>query len=229
MKSKILIIDEKDQTQKESSDELMEKLNKEQRDLVDLHSTSDKIWQMNQNEDSIDYFLIDLDQYSFIFLHQSYDDPILNDPRVLLGNIPDGTKLILFSGERSEGLKYYDEEGIYTFPQIEDKPHYEIRRSVYFVNFSSFLDTYLLSGIFRIEALYDRNFSIRREKAKKLFKQIELKLEESEKAAAESDEFSKFFELAGYENKEINQVIDNYKIFNYNKFIEALENELSKL
>jgi hypothetical protein len=228
MTAKVLIIDEKSIGQKHNSAQLLKGLNEVQRGLVELHESSYELWELNKNEDAIEKCFIDLTQFNFIFLHQSYDDPILSEPRILLDQLPNGVQLVLFSGERSEGLNDDNDEE-YNFPQDPNKPHFEIRRSIYFENFPNFLDSYLVSGTFRIEALYDKNFSIKKEEVQKLFNLIKSKLEESEKLAAESHEFSKFFELAGYEANETKKIVENYKTFDHNQFLEALENELSKL
>lgn len=226
---KVLIIDDKAENQHLSSISLIQRLTPDQKRLVDLETNTKELWMLNKNQDEIIELKEDFEQYGFIVLHQSYDDPTVSEPiGLLMPAMPKNTKLILFSGERRVDLEAVDTKGIYNFPQNTLQIHYEIRRSVLYENFSNFLNTYLVSGVYRIEALYDRNFNVKKEKALILFRNLTMLLEESELQTIESKDFKDFFMLAGYKHEEVLLIRKNFSSKGYNEIYEDLENELTK-
>lgn len=226
---KVLIIDDKPENEDRSSISLLHRLTSDQRQLVDLVSNIKSLWLLNQNQDEIVELKVNLEKYYFILLHQSINDPTVSEPINLLQPIlPKDTRLILFSGKRRSDLKAIDTAGVYNFTQNPKQLHYEIRRSVFFDNFPNFLNSYLVSGVYRIEALYDHNFNVKKEKASILFHSLTMLLEESELQTIESKEFEEFFHLAGYQHDEVLLIRKNFLSKGYNEIYEYLEDELTK-
>jgi hypothetical protein len=228
---RILIIDDKPETDSSSSEQMLIRLKKVQLELVELKKDIADLWVLNDSQDEIIPTSIDYSKYAYIFLHQSYDTPLLKDPTILINVIPNATKLVLFSGERKESLTYEDNQGSYQYPQNENHKHYEIRRSVYLKNFGNFLNTFIdtHSNEFRIEALYNSNYSVRKQEGTVLFETIINELEVSNDNAVNSKQFTSFFELVGYNNHQINTIKSNYQSMDYQNFYDTLERELQNL
>jgi len=228
---KILIIDDKPDTEGSSSEQMLSKLTPKQKELVDLYKDISSLWMLNENQDAIIDSTINYKRYSHIFLHLSFDNPLLKNPSVLINALPRSVKIVLFSGERNENLTFKDEDGQYSIPQCPEFVHYEIRRSVYLNNFSNFLNSYLddLSKQYRIEALFDRNFNVRKEYTIILFNNIINNLEESNYNAVNTDFFNDFFRLLGYSNDQINKIRSNYLNMDYQDFYDSLEREIQNL
>ena len=227
--NKVLIIDDKSSSEKESSWNLVNGLNKQSKNVVDFESSSSGLWVLNKNQDEVERTNIDLKAYSFIFLHDSHNDSILKDGKVLISILPEHTNLVLFSGSRPESLSPLD-CGNYNHNQADlGNKHYEIRRSIYYKNFPRFIESYLALGIFKIEALYYENYNYKRERANQLFNEIMVHLETSEDSAVASEAFQNFFILAGYEPIVTQKIKDNFLNFDYNEFREALEDEVTKI
>ena len=226
---KILIIDDKAESEKNSSITLLKGLKSKYKSLIDFKQNTKGLWMLNENEDEIIDLNIDLHSFDFIILHQSFDDPVISEPiKILMPILPKSTKLILFSGDRRTDLKSNDKEGLYDLKQNPDQIHYEIRRSILFENFENFMDSFNVLGKFRIEALYDKNYNVTKEKAEHLFNLLIINLEESEMKAINSKEFEEFFYLAGYRSNEIVLIRNNFSSKDYNEIYELLEDELTK-
>lgn len=225
----ILIIDDKQVREQFSSKELLLQLNPVQKELIDFRESSVELWKFNKNEDDFIFFSEKLFSFKYVFLHDSYDNPALKYPLLLIDKLAPSTKVVLFSGNRSEALKPNDNINYalqYKFDQRLDCPHFEIRRSVYYNNFKLFIDTYLQFGEFVIEALYDSNYNHKKSVASSLFHKVFNILEESEIEAANSQYFKKFFKLAGYSIEEIEIIQKNYSGMGYREFMDAMNSEL---
>jgi len=228
----ILIIDDKQVIEQFSSKELLLQLTPEQSALIDFQETSEGLWKFNINEDDFVFFSKQLFSYKYIFLHDSYDNPALKHPVLLIEKLAPNTKVILFSGNRSESLNPNDFNNYipqFKYEQNRNHPHFEIRRSIYFRNLKSFVDNYLKYGDFMMEALYDSNYNHKKNIATSLIQVIFSALEKSEFEAANTPEFNKYFELAGYTNEEIEAIKKNYSKMNYKEFMDAINDELKTL
>lgn len=220
---RVLIIDDKDSSETHSSTELISTLSTDQRSLVHLETTVKSLWNLNENRDQILSLDFDPSKYNYIFLHQSINDPILNNPDLLINRLPKSCLLILFSGGRSESLTCSSDNG-YNHSWTEIGKHYEIRRSIYFNNLPKFLDSYLELGEFMVQALYDSNFNPSKERALVLVNEIMVLLEDSVQNAINSKEFDELLSFCGYSaNGEKEKIKANYLTFDDGEFIEAIE------
>lgn len=220
---RVLIIDDKDGSGNQSSIELITTLSAKQRSLVHLETSVKNLWRLNEDRDQILSMYFDTKNYHYIFLHQSYDDPILNNPGLLIDHLPKSCLLTLFSGQRSESLTHRSDDG-YQHSWAEIGKYYEIRRSIYFNNLSKFLNSYIELGEFMVQALYDSNFNPTKERAFVLMNKIKVLLEDSLQNATNSKEFDELLSLCGYSaNCEKEKIKANYLAFDDVEFIEAIE------
>lgn len=219
----VLIIDDKDSSETHSSEELICTLSAAQRSLIHLETTVKSLWKLNEDRDQILSLEFDPNIYHYIFLHQSINDPILNNPDLLINHLPKSCLLILFSGGRSESLTYSTDNG-YKHSWDDIGKHFEIRRSIYFNNLPKFLNSYLELGEFMVQAIYDSNFDPYKKRALILMNEIMILLEDSVQNAINSKEFDKLLSLCGYSTHiEKEKVKANYLTFDDGEFIEAIE------
>ncbi len=226
---RIIIVDDKAEDQKYSSLSLMSRLTSDQIDLVNVIASTKDLWVFDAIKNEIVKLKINFERIDFLFIHQSFDNPVIDEPiKRLMPLIPESAKIVLFSGGGRADLQLIDSEKLYDFTQNPIQMHYEIRRSIWYQNFPNFLNSFLQSGKFRIEALYDASFNVVKEKAVQIFIKLEDYLKSSEYALVNSKEFEDFFLMAGYATNEIDKIKINYLSMDYLEIYESLENELTK-
>lgn len=217
---KILIIDDKAPEQDFSTSQALSKLKVGERPLVDYYENTEKLWVESNNVDDID-LIMDFSNYSFIFIHDSFENPLVRDglKAVLFEKLSKTSKVVLFSGSRVESE--IPVERIYDEQISNDTSCYEILRRQYFNNLKNFVDSYLITGEYQIKYLYNPYINPKKNKAYALFELIKSDLEESIQNAIESNSFNELLSLYGYTNA--SGISSRFLKMNDDEFIENLE------
>jgi hypothetical protein len=231
---KILIIDDKNIEDQHSSTELIKSLPLKYQEFVIFRNSPEDLWEyLDHNQDKL-ILKFSIQEYSFIFLHQSIGSPLLSNPVLLLNELPSGTLMVLFSGGRSSGLgpkdNRIDNSSKYDFEQSKyGDLHYEIKREIYFNNFRSFMEEALESGEYNINYLYwdKRTVSIR--ELRVIREQIKDLLEESNEKAINSEYFTRFFRIAMYKPEDIVLIKNNFINKEPREISNLLDYEISNL
>jgi hypothetical protein len=218
--NKIIILDDKAPSEDFSTSQLLSNLSVAQRVLVEYYESAETLWLESQKEEDI-VLMKDFTNYPFIFIHDSFENPFFRDglKAVLFEKLTKTSKVVLFSGSRTESE--LPVERIYDDQISKNTFCFEILRRQYFNNFKSFIDSYLLSGQFRIKYLYNPYVSPKKDKAYELFDIIKTDLEESIQNAIESDSFNDLLSLYGYIKTP--EILIRFSKMNDDEFIESLE------
>ena len=138
MSDKILILDDKGQSEDFNTAKALSQLTVSERQLVDYFETAETLWVESDNGDDID-LMKDFSNYAFIFLHDSFDNPLVKDGLkvILFEKLSKTSKIVLFSGSRMECE--IPIERIYDEQISKDTLCYEILRRQYFNNFQRIL------------------------------------------------------------------------------------------
>lgn len=184
---KILIIDDKDANHSHSSRLLISTIPEEFLLFVDHYENHEYLW--TKRDDKL-YPTIDLLKYAYVFIHDSYDNPIFltEDKHELKSIFDNNATFVFFSGEKAESNK----------PYMQDDGSYGIRRSQYFSNFITFLESFKYFQKDNLDFLFNSSLKPIRRKIDQLAEVIITKLETSTKYAADSKEFDEILELRGY-------------------------------
>lgn len=217
---KILILDDKAHSQDFSTFKLLSNLSSEELFLVEYYESTETLWLESNKEDDI-VLLKDFSNYPYIFIHDSFENPIIRDglKAVLFEKLTKTSKVVLFSGSRTESE--LPVERIYDEQISKDTYCYEILRRQYFNNFKNFIYSYLISGQYQIKYLYNPYVNPKKDKAYALFEIIKTDLEESIQNAIESNSFNELLSLFGYINT--SEISSRFLKMNDDEFIENLE------
>lgn len=218
--SKILILDDKALGEDFSTSQLLSKLTAEERLLVEYYESTETLWSEKNNEDDI-VLMMDFSNYPFIFIHDSFENPIISDglKAVLFEKLTKTSKVVLFSGSRTESE--LPVEKIYDYQISKNTYCYEILRRQYFNNFKNFIDSYLVLGQYHIKYLYNPYINPKKDKAYSLLQIIKIELEESIQNAIESNSFNELLSLYGY--IKTSEILNRFSKMNDDEFIEKLE------
>jgi hypothetical protein len=217
---KLLILDDKLHNEDFSTSQLLSNLTVEERLVVEYYESAEKLWKESNNEDDI-FLVKDFSNYPFVFVHDSFDNPIIRDglKAVIFEKLIKTSKVVIFSGSKTESefpvSRIYDE-------RIAKHTYcYEILRRQYFNNFKNFIFSYFLFGQYRIKYLYNPYINPKKDKAYELFELIKVDLEESIQNAIGSNSFNELLSLYGYSNTSI--ISGRFLKMNDDEFIENLE------
>jgi hypothetical protein len=218
--NKIIILDDKAPNEDFSTSQLLSNLTVRERLLVEYYESTETLWLESNKEDDI-VLIKDFSNYPFIFIHDSFDNPIIRDglKAVLFEKLTKTSKVVLFSGSRTESE--LPVERIYDDQISKDTFCYEILRRQYFNNFKNFIDSYLVSGEYYIKYLYNPYVNPKKDKAYGLFEIIKIDLEESIENAIESNSFNELLNLYGY--IKTSEIVSRFLKMNDDEFIESLE------
>lgn len=221
MSDKILIIDDKLAGEDFSTAQLLSLLNEEQKYVIDYAENTESLWIESKEGDDIT-LVKNFSQYSFIFIHDSFEDPLVNDglKAIVIEKLSDTSIIILFSGGKSESAN--PRKLLFDSDISEKSSYFEIRRREYFYNLKNFIDGYLLTGQFEIKYLYQSELNPKKDKAYDFLESIKNDLEESLKKAIESESFKSLLTLYGYLN--IAEISNRFSTLTDDDFIERLEN-----
>lgn len=220
MSGKILILDDKPQSEDFSTSMVLSRLTVNERQLVDYFETAETLWSESNNDDDID-LIKDFSNYAFIFIHDSFESPLVRDGLkvVLFEKLTKTSKVVLFSGSRKESEipieKIYDEK------ISKETLCYEILRRQYFNNLANFIDSYLITGEYKIKYLYNPYINPKKDKAYSFLEIIKTELEESTQCAVASSSFFELISLYGYKN--ISEISDRFLRMTDDEFIENIE------
>ena len=217
---KIIILDDKAPSEDFSTSQLLSNLTVGERLLVEYYESTETLWVESNNEDDI-VLMKDFLNYPFIFIHDSFENPIIRDglKAVLFEKLTKTSKVVLFSGSRTESE--LPVERIYDDQISKDTFCYEILRRQYFNNFKKFLDSYLVLGQYQIKYLYNPYVNPKKDRAYALFEIIKTDLEESIQNAIESNSFNQLLSLYGY--IKTSEISSRFLKMNDDEFIENLE------
>ena len=221
-KNKILIIDDKAAGEDFSTLQILSQLTVEEGSRIDYYENTQLLWVENDKEDIT--FLKDFSNYSFIFIHDSLNDPLFNDglKAMTIEKLSKISKVVLFSGSIAESS--FPVEAIYDEQISKNASCYEILRRQYFCNFKNFIDSYFVSGQFQIKYLYNPYIKPKKDKAYLLLEVIKTNLEESIQAAVDSDSFNELLSLLGYKNSP--DISCRFLKMSDDEFIENLEDSI---
>lgn len=223
---KILILDDKAHDEDFSTSNLLPSLAVDERALIEYYKSTETLWIESKSDDDI-VLIKDFLNYPFIFIHDSFENPIIRDglKAVLFEKLTKTSKVVLFSGSRSESEipveKIYDEQ------ISKDTLCYEILRRQYFQNLRNFIVSYLIFGQFEIKYLYNPYINPKKDKAYALFETIKTYLEESNQSAVKSNEFNELFSIYNYKN--YSEISNKFLKFTYDEFIENLEDLIENI
>lgn len=217
MADKILIVDDKPDTEQRSTERILCSLKEEQRSLV-IH-VRDIAGCWKDNGDDV-VLLRDFTLFSYVFIHDSFDDPIIIGglKELLIRKLMATSHVVLFSGEKDESAvprmgRSLSEGNIFW---------YELRRDQYVKNLGRFIESSFFFGEYKVKYLYDRYSSPLRDKAEDLIIKLRGLLEDSVLAAARSAAFRDLLDLLGYSEAE--KIIARFSIMSDGEFSSALEN-----
>jgi len=213
---KVLIIDDKLKTEKHNSENAIAQLNDHQRSLIDHFRDVTGFWE--QRDDDV-LLHIDFSPYRFIFIHDSYNEPIIQGglKEVLIQKLSATSTVILFSGTKREspiGQKIFAED-------IEDVFWYELRRSQYFDRLPKFMDSVAIFGDYKIEYLYNRYSDPKKDKGQELADKVRSLLEVSSQRAAYSETFVQLLQLFGHQYNE--SILERFSNLSDDRFLSALD------
>jgi len=218
---KILIIDDKSKTEKYSSENAIDQLNDYQRSLVDHYRNATGFW-MQQDDDVL--LNKDFSCYRYIFIHDSYDEPIIQGglKEVLIQKLSVTSTVVLFSGTKKEsitGQKVFADD-------IEEVFWYELRRSQYFDGLSRFIESLVVFGDYKIEYLYNRYSDPKKDRGQELANEVRSHLEVSSQEAAHSNALVQLLQLFGYQDNE--SILERFSKLSDERFLSALDRLLQK-
>lgn len=218
--NKIIILDDKEPSEDFSTSQLLSNLTVGELLLVEYYESTETLWLESNTEDDI-VLMKDFSNYPFIFIHDSFENPIIRDglKAVLFEKLTKTSKVVLFSGSTTESE--LPVERIYDDQISKDTFCYEILRRQYFNNFKNFIDSYLVSGQYQIKYLYNPYVNPKKDKAYALFEIIKTDLEESIQNAIESISFNELLTLYGY--IKTSEILSRFSKMNDDEFIENLE------
>lgn len=220
LNNKILIIDDKPVSEDFSTINLLKTLNSDERILIDYFEDSNLLWKESKDGDDIE-LLMDFGKYSVIFIHDSYENPLVNEglKAILIEKLSITSLVVLFSGSRDESevpiKKVYDKQ------ISKEALCYELLRRQYYKNFKNFINGFLLTEEYQIKYLYNSYINPLKDKAYVLLEMVRIDLEESVKFATESEEFKKLLIL--YDYKDLDEIIERFSQMDDDEFIEKLE------
>ncbi|MBS1743112.1 MAG: hypothetical protein JST81_08765 [Bacteroidetes bacterium] len=220
MLDKILILDDKAYSEDFSTSKVLSNLTVVGLSLVEYYENTESLWLASDNDDDIN-LMRDFSNYSFIFIHDSFENPLVRDglKAVLFEKLSRTSKIVLFSGSRAESE--IPIERIYDEKISKDTFCYEILRRQYFNNLQNFIDSYLVSGKYQIKYLYNPYINPKKDKAYTLLENIKTDLEESIECAIESNSFNELLSMYGYENN--SEISNRFLNMTDDSFVENLE------
>lgn len=188
MSNKLLIIDDKPSQEKESSEIVFGNLTETQRSRIDFSKTIEGLW---LQEDVKIQLIKDFSPYSYIFIHDSYDHPLIDSDmiEVVVEGLWPTSRVVLYSGGR-EDARSGEEPG----KVIEGISWFEIRRSLYAQNLACFIDSSFVFGSYDIKYLYQGG-DPRDDKANELYEEIRTLLEVSSSDVVGSASFAELLRL----------------------------------
>lgn len=212
---KLLIIDDKRQEDGIHRIELLKKeLNSRN---VDFETTLHKVLKINESQDDLEW-LIDINEYEYIFIHDSYNDNIFpsNIKEIMLSQVEDD-KIVFFSG---------GSDNAYTARNESEAAHYIVRRDVFYYNFNRFMKkSFQLNDYLSVDFLINGKY----EYAKCLKEDIRSLLEDSIEIALNSKEIRIIFILADYPDEYIDNKIKELLMQDESSIIDFLEDLINKI
>ena len=211
---RILIIDDKGSDEKDSSGSAIRQLSKDQKALVAYHRNSEGLWEEKGDDVRL---LVDFSGYPFIFIHDSYDNPIILGglKEVLIEKLSPTSTVVLLSGTKPENSDPVKAE-------IDGLCWYEVRRVQYLDNLSRFIDSKAVFGSFQLKYLYDRYRDPKKDKCIILSDDIRVHLEESVYKAARSEPFLQLLTLLGHEDH-VKRISERFSKLTDEEFLRSLE------
>jgi hypothetical protein len=214
MKSdKLLIIDNKAGAERESSENVIAQLDESDRSLINHFRDITGFWEEDGDDVKIN---VDISCYTYIFIHDSYDDPIIQGglKELLIKRMSLTSTVVLFSGTKRESP---------TPQQLchEDICWYELRRSQYFMNLPRFMESRSILGTYQIEYLYDSSKDPKTDKGQMLADEISDLLEISPQKAAGSAAFIELIKLFGGQYDE--KVYERFANMSEDSFLSTID------
>lgn len=222
---KILIIDDKIADQGYSTVSLLESLTEVDKKKIEFHKSLEQVCDFGDDGESV-YLKIDLELYSFVFIHGSYDDPLLdeNSLDILIREFSKKAIVVLFSGSKRETVT----PALLNLSEVSGYvKYYGIKRQQYFDNFHNFISSYNIYKEYRIKYLYDGFSFPKQDRGNELKDEIEVALEISKDNVLNSSIFSTFLEL--YNLNSSSYFLNSVRSCDELEFLDILENVILTL
>lgn len=203
-----------------SSHVAIERLNEQQKSIVDYFSSGEGLWKEIAIGDDVE-LVIDFSMYSHIFLHSALGIGLKGLLPVLLHKLSQHSRVVLLSGNQQESkTPVVEKQDPIIAPNTEV---YKILRRQYFSNLSAFIDSFFLFGDLRIEYLYDSSGNPKRDLARNLLNTLIQRLEVSTQAALTDPVFDKLLKLYEYaDTLKVKQNLENKAPDEIQRRLEAL-------
>lgn len=216
---KVIIVDDKKTGNSFSFKDKVVELSSELKHFFFFYEYLDNIVQLNDDRDEILDLKVNFNNISWMFVHQNIKHPFADKPHILLKHLPLHCGLVLFSGKKSSNLSMVDTRESYSFPQLENRPHYEIERSILYSRFERFIGTEKILGYFDLRALYEPEYNIQEIVIEELVKLIEV----YEKNTIELDRFKMLLDYLNYSPNQIDSIIERFRSISCGEIIENLK------
>lgn len=223
---KILILDDKADSEDFSTSLAITQLMVSERPLVDYYENTETLWVESSIDDDI-ILMKDFSNYAFIFIHDSFENSLVRDglKAILFEKLNKTSKVVLFSGSKTESE--IPVERIYDEQISKHTTCYEILRRQYFSNLKNFLNSYLVTGEYQIKYLYNPYINPKKDQAYTLLETIKSDLEKSIQFAVEANAFNKLLSLYGYKNT--SEISNRFLRLTDDEFIETLEDFIENI
>ncbi len=196
---KILIIDDRPSSAPHNPEDEINNLDEKYRSLIVLHKDRNtrSLWLEDQEDVRL---LQDFSVYSFVFIHDSHNDPLLQTglKLILIQRLSVTSTVILFSGGKEECSRPEPK----TSSDIPGTSWYELKREQFFDNLSKFMESVSIFDEYRLNYLYDRYSTPRADLKNILAGRIRDHLENSLSEAIHSKEFQELLKLSHYSDIE---------------------------
>jgi hypothetical protein len=197
---KILIIDDRSTPTSYNPEDEINNLDEKYRSLIVLHKDKNtgNLWLEEQDDVQLTQ---DFSAYSFIFMHDSHNDPLMQIglKLILIQKLSATSTVVLFSGGKKE---YNRPPEAKTSSDIPGTSWYELKREQFFDNLSKFMESFGIFGEYRLNYLYDRYSAPKTDMKTILAGQIRDHLENSLSEAIHSKEFQELLKLSDYSDIE---------------------------
>jgi len=203
---KLLFIDDKKIDGVCTGHKLMASLDADQRELVVfIHSTEDYFRKSGEK-----FKLRRPKRYKFVFVHDSFDEPMLESGDIKNLEEQLAGKLIYFSGTKKDDIK----------------KRTLCRESLY-ERFKGFLDISIKVGSYKIDALFRNNY--RCWYARDLLNAIRFHSGELVEKAISTSEFQDLYKIKNYNPAQFERIKNNFRSNNYEHLDKALDDLVDEI
>ncbi|CAN5548938.1 hypothetical protein BH11BAC2_BH11BAC2_06250 [soil metagenome] len=224
---RIIIIDDKAHSEDLNTFKLLTELSHEQRPFIDYEFAISDFWRIEANGERI-LLLKDFSQYEYVFIHDSFKDPIIEErvKPLVAEKISKTSTVVFFSGSKKDSgipIKLKFDEKL--FPDLNV---YEILRRNYYKGLANFIDSKIVLGNYDLKYLYNPALNPFRAKAVLLLEKIRIKMEVSLDTAVLSEELKELL-LMKYSIEQVPDILTRFRGMGDDAFLEAIMYHIKNL